>query len=86
MTQFSSPWESWQLRQASTQAAAEEEPAADFDPFGKKQRYPQPQRPPADPWTPTQQLRKRKTLPKRMGFLMKVHPLLCLENTFTRSS
>jgi len=36
----------------------------------KKLRYPQPQNAPAVPWTPTSKLKKRKTLPKRMGFML----------------
>jgi len=40
----------------------------------KKLRYPQPQNAPAVPWTPTSKLKKRKTLPKRMGFMLQVGP------------
>lgn len=35
-----------------------------------KRRYPQPQNAPAKPWTPTHLLKKRKTLTKRMGFMI----------------
>ena len=45
-------------------AAAPAEPA--FTPPGRAQN------PPAAPWTPTQELRKRNFLPRRMGHLMQV--------------
>ena len=60
--------------QASTSAAPAVPDWADTLDSGtsSKQRYPQPQNPPKDPWTPTQQLSKRNFLPRRMGFLLQV--------------
>ena len=65
--------------QASTSAAPAVPDWADTLDSGtsSKQRYPQPQNPPKDPWTPTQQLRKRNFLPRRMGFLLQVRIPIC---------
>ena len=65
--------------QASTSAAPAVPDWADTldSSTSRKQRYPQPQNPPKDPWTPTQQLGKRNFLPRRMGFLLQVCIPIC---------